>query len=87
MRGLSVRDFFGTGPAGSERFDGVFGGPAPGYRLAGSGVLYFVGNSGCNWSSTVSTTSFYGIYLNFHSQDTSNSIDRARGFLLRCLSE
>ncbi|WP_294599826.1 hypothetical protein [uncultured Rikenella sp.] len=52
-------------------------------------MLYFVGNSGCNWSSTVSTTSFYGIYLNFHSQDldTSNSIDRARGFLLRCLSE
>ncbi|WP_294596542.1 hypothetical protein [uncultured Rikenella sp.] len=62
-------------------------GTAPGFHRRDTGALGNVGHSGCNWSSTVSST--YGMGLSFDVTwlDPSYANSRAYGFQLRCLSE
>ncbi|WP_300730416.1 hypothetical protein [uncultured Rikenella sp.] len=61
--------------------------PAPGYRLASSGVPVSVGNNGYSWSSTVS--SIRGMYLALECGmlDPVHASHRVYGLQLRCLSE
>ena len=65
--------------------------PAPGFRDYGrggaEGAARYVGNYGYSWSSA--TNGIYGQYLVFSvtSLSSSNALNRAFGFQLRCLSE
>ncbi|MDE5945330.1 MAG: hypothetical protein K2G93_07090 [Rikenella sp.] len=62
--------------------------PAPGLRHYNSGTLYYVGRTGCSWSSTITESGTY--FLDFLYTGVSpnyNSLYRAYGRPLRCLQE
>ncbi|WP_294601076.1 hypothetical protein [uncultured Rikenella sp.] len=61
--------------------------PAPGYRGASEGALWYIGSSGYSWSSSVNGTN--GVYLNSYTAglNSSETNNRGYGFQLRCLSE
>ncbi|WP_395765383.1 FISUMP domain-containing protein [Elizabethkingia anophelis] len=60
--------------------------PAAGYRLSTGGALYYRGNGGYYWSSSVSTSNASRLYFYSSSVDVANTT-RAHGFSVRCIAE
>ena len=68
--------------------------PAPGFRdsgyrdtQGGSGKLYYVGNNGFNWSSTVTGANAHFLNCYYGGIYPNGSDNRATGLQLRCLQE
>ena len=63
------------------------GTPAPGYRHALYGTLYYVGNNGFSWASSVAGTYTYRLYFDCSAVHPNDYGYHAYGFPLRCLQE
>ncbi|WP_297624256.1 hypothetical protein [uncultured Rikenella sp.] len=62
-------------------------GTAPGYRGYDKGTWVSIGNDGCCWSSTSSSTNKIFLYFTMTGLNPSSAHSRAFGLPLRCLSE
>jgi hypothetical protein len=64
-------------------------GPPPGFRVYGSGMLWYVGSNGYSWSSSIPSGSGNAHFLGFYFDGVGpqNSNYRAYGLPLRCLQE
>ncbi|WP_294600924.1 hypothetical protein [uncultured Rikenella sp.] len=61
--------------------------PAPGHRGFGEGVLWYVGDVGYSWSSTVNGSDGYFLWFNAQNIDSCRANRCGLGLQLRCLSE
>ena len=59
----------------------------PGFRVYGSGMLWYVGNSGYSWSSSMAGTSAHYLSFYYGGIGPQHGNGRAYGFPLRCLRE
>ena len=61
--------------------------PAPGLRTGGSGMLWYVGNHGAGWSSSIAGTQSSYLRFLLDALTPHFSHYRTHGFQLRCLQE